>query len=202
MPGVSDLPNDFKAGDPILGSHLNQVYRQVKRYSLHPNGFASGTFDLTRPVMRGGESTALVTGLIFATIPAANYTLSGGLPSIVLAGTHGYTANSVAILTLNDAKTSWILEVDEASGDPLVIGGVNFSNSRARASIADPVLMLGYRDTISIADVDTEVFIPTNWDMSSLFGFDKASDPSQVPYHLMDDKEFRLNARECEPAPP
>jgi hypothetical protein len=159
-----------------------------------------GGVDVVRVSPIQATDAALAIGIFIDTVPAASIAVGGSDPSYTLTFTHGYTADSVLLLRLKENRTGWEFELDD-SDEPKKVGGVNFSFSRLRASQTDPITQLGFVKTLSIEDVDTEVFIPANWDMSSLLGFDQNSDPSQVPYHLYATSEFRLNARPCEEAP-
>lgn len=181
-------------GKAISANGWNRMREGVNQFQGLQFGFMSNGGLITRPpnAARGGNS-ALVLGVIVATIPAASIVVAGSAPDETVAVTHGYTATSAIITKLKTDKTGWEHEV--VAGDTRKIGCVNFSFSRLRASTAHPIGALGYVETLSIADVDTEVFVPVNWDLTSLFGHNVAV--VQVPYKDPASKEFKLDAEEC-----
>lgn len=190
---MDNFAKTFKVGDRLKADDLNAIAKAAFRSNLLPGSFQNSVMTLQAIGNQVPGGTKLLLGLFVDTIPAAAYTVSGTTPSFSVTATHGYTADAVIVMRRKDDLTGW--EAEPSDTDVLIVGGVNLSQSRLRASVARPVPMLGYLDTLVITDEAFDVFVPVNWDQSSLYGFDFAL--PQVPYHTEDSAEFILDAEDC-----
>jgi hypothetical protein len=197
MPDYSNLPaNMFRRGDTLKADDLNKLADLARRSPLLPGSFQNSAVLLQ--AIGGQEAaagTTLVAAIIFQEVPACDAALSGTYPDFTVSVNHGFTEN--ACIVLEESESGWdapeLGEYDTVEFTAVA----NTSRSILRASETDPVVMFGYvRDMLVDGDSGEETvptFVPTNWDMSSLFGFDAVP---QIPYHD-GDGAFKLDAGGC-----
>lgn len=174
---VDELESDAGTGFPIIWKE---------------SGTGAGKWAVVSLSKPGG--TTLTIGVFIDTIPAASIVVAGSVPNQTLTITHGYTADAVIIAKKKADGTGW--DHEEVDDETRLIGGVNLSFSRLRAAPTTPVAMLGYIESLTIADEPTDVFVPVNWEMRSLHGY--VVGDIQVPFKDAASEEFQLNSEPCE----
>lgn len=198
MTRITTLPTPFmRPGQVITAASLNQLAAAASRASLQPGQFQNANLAVSAFGARYGETagTALVLGLIVATVPGMTASVTGTFPDLVATFDHGYAEDAAIIL--EETVAGWAIPTF-GEYDSLVLHPVaNISGSDLRGSYADPVPMLGYLRELTVGEDSSEevatTFVPANWNMASLPGL---SAGFQVP-HQLGDKKFVLNAAVC-----
>lgn len=190
---MDSFTKTFKVGDRLKADDLNAIAKAAFRSNLLPGSFQNSVMTLQAQGGAQGGGTKLLLGLFVKTIDAAVYSVTGTTPAFTVTATPGYEEDAVIVMQRAGDNTGW--EAEPSDTDVRVVAGVNLSQSRLRASTARPIPLLGYLDTIAISGDTYDIFVPTNWDQSSLFGFDFAL--PQIPYHDADSAEFILDAQDC-----
>jgi len=132
-------------------------------------------------LLGGSASTSLEWAMVVGDIPAFS-----AVDGTAITATPGKSVSqSVNIMAWNGAN----LEADQ---DATTLLGINASGTTIRSSTAEPVLVLGFRDTV---DGDKSFVIVNVMDFRGMPNYDKAA--MQIPFHDVANGDFLLDAEAC-----